>query len=136
MAWLSISQVREKIAEAGETAQTEAVWLERDGRGVAALISPERYDELMTAYEDAQDLALFDAALAEEGPHLTPEQVQAKGLLPPHDLESLKETRALLSDPDAMRRIAEAKAEIARGEVVSVDEVRAELEQRFRPPAS
>jgi len=48
-------------------AQTEAVVRERYGRPVAVLISPERYDVLMTALENAED-----------GPTIPLEQVRAR----------------------------------------------------------
>ncbi len=41
------------------------------------LLSPERYDRLMAALEDAEDVAAFDAARDEEGPNLPWEQVKA-----------------------------------------------------------
>ena len=51
-------------------AHSEAVFLERYGRRAAVLLSPERYAELMEALEEAEDVAAFDAALAEEGPSI------------------------------------------------------------------
>ena len=45
-------------------------------------------------------------------------------LVSPHELESLEETIAILSDPDAMAQIAQAEDEIRRGEVYSLDHVR------------
>lgn len=41
------------------------------------LVSPERYEQLMTALEDAEDGEAFDAAMAEEGPNIPWEQVKA-----------------------------------------------------------
>ena len=47
-------------------------------------------------------------------------------LISPEDLESLEETLAILSDPDAMREIVQAEREIAEGDVVrGVEAVRA-----------
>ena len=60
-----------------ETARTEAVILERYGQRAAVLLSPERYDELMDALEEAQDVAAFDAAMDEEGPNVPWDQVKA-----------------------------------------------------------
>lgn len=45
-------------------------------------------------------------------------------LISPEDLESLEETIAVLSDPDAMAEIAEARAAIARGDLVDASTVR------------
>ena len=46
------------------------------------------------------------------------------------DLEQLEETVAVLSDPATMRRLAESDAELARGEVVSADELAEAIRQR------
>lgn len=48
------------------------------------------------------------------------------------DLESLEATIELLSDLEAQRRIAESEAEIARGEVVTKEEMLAAMEERRR----
>lgn len=77
MATMSISEAREKLAEAVETAHTEAVVLERYGRPAAVLLSPERFEELTSALEDAEDVAAFDAALAEDGANIPWQQVKA-----------------------------------------------------------
>lgn len=51
-------------------AHTEAVFLERYGRVVAVIVSPERYEQLLAAADEADDVAAFDAAMAEEGPNI------------------------------------------------------------------
>lgn len=51
-------------------------------------------------------------------------------LVSPDDLESLEETLAILSDPELMAKIREGEEAVARGEVVPLDEVKAELEAR------
>lgn len=77
MATMNITAVREQLAEAVELARTEAVVLERYGRAAAVLVSPERYRQLMEALEDAEDVAAFDEAMADEGPSIPWEQVKA-----------------------------------------------------------
>jgi PHD/YefM family antitoxin component YafN of YafNO toxin-antitoxin module len=77
MATMNISAARENLSAAVETAHTEAVFLERYGRSAAVLVSPERYEQLMTALEDAEAGAAFDAAMAEEGPNIPWTQVKA-----------------------------------------------------------
>jgi prevent-host-death family protein len=74
---MNISAARENLPEAVEATRTEAVILERYGRPVAVLVSPERYEELMAAMEEVEDIAAFDAAMAEEGPNIPWEQVKA-----------------------------------------------------------
>ena len=40
------------------------------------LVSPEQYEKLTAALEDAEDVAAFDAAMAEEGPNIPWDQVK------------------------------------------------------------
>lgn len=77
MATMNISAARDNLPDAVETARTEAVILERYGHRAAVLVSPERYDELMEALEEAEDVAAFDAAMSEEGPNIPWDQVKA-----------------------------------------------------------
>jgi len=77
MAVMKVSAARENFPEAVELARTEAVFLERYGRPAAVLISPEHYERLTAALEEADDVAGFDDAMAEEGPNIPWEQVKA-----------------------------------------------------------
>ena len=77
MVTINISAARDHLPEAVETARTETVFLERYGHLAGVLISPERYEQLMTALENTEDVAAFDAAMAEEGPNIPWEQVKA-----------------------------------------------------------
>ena len=77
MATMPVSKARENLSDAVETARSEAVFLERYGRPAAVLVSPERYEELLQAFEEAEDVAAFDAAMAEEGANVPWEQVKA-----------------------------------------------------------
>jgi len=77
MATMNISAARESLPDAIELARTEAVVLERYGRPVAVLISPEQYEKLVAALEDAEDVAAYDAAMSEAGPNIPWEQVKA-----------------------------------------------------------
>lgn len=76
MATVSISAARENFQGIVETSRTESVFLERHGKTAAVLISPERYELLMDALEDAEDLAAYDAAMTEEGPNIPWDQVK------------------------------------------------------------
>ena len=71
-----ISEAREKLSDAVKAANPAGL-LERYGRPAAVLVSPERYEELMDAIEDAEDVAAFDAAMAEDGANIPWEQVKA-----------------------------------------------------------
>ena len=74
---MNVSEAREKLSEVVDSAQSEEVVLERYGRPAAVLVSPERYEELLDALEEAEDVAAFDAAMAEEGDNIPWEQVRA-----------------------------------------------------------
>ncbi|MGB8381922.1 MAG: type II toxin-antitoxin system Phd/YefM family antitoxin [Dermatophilaceae bacterium] len=77
MVIMSVSAAREQLAEAVEQAGREAVVIERYGRAAAVMISPARYEELLDALEEIQDITAFDEAMAEEGPNIPWEQVKA-----------------------------------------------------------
>ncbi|MBX6750003.1 MAG: type II toxin-antitoxin system Phd/YefM family antitoxin [Micromonosporaceae bacterium] len=55
-------------------------------------------------------------------------------LMAVEDLERLEETVAILSDPATMRRLAESDAELARGEIVTAEDL-AETMRRRRSAA-
>ncbi len=74
---MSVSAARGVLPDVIETAQTEPVVLSRHGKPVAVVISPGRYEQFLAALEHADDIALFDAAMAEEGPNIPWEQVKA-----------------------------------------------------------
>ena len=77
MATMKISAARDNLPDAVELARTEAVFLERYGRQAAVLLSPERYEQLLEALEDAEDVSAFDTAMAEEGSNIPWEQAKA-----------------------------------------------------------
>jgi PHD/YefM family antitoxin component YafN of YafNO toxin-antitoxin module len=70
MASINISAARGNLPGVVEQARTEAVFLERYGQTAAVVISPERYAQLIAALEEAEDVAAFDAAMADEGPNI------------------------------------------------------------------
>ena len=75
MTTLKITDFRANLTHAIETAQTEAVILERNGHPTGVLVSPQRYDQMMAAMEEREDAAAVDAALAEGGTPIPWEQV-------------------------------------------------------------
>ena len=77
MACIQVSAARDALADVIELAATEAVVLERYGSAVAVVVSPTRYEELMDAYEEIQDIEAFDRAMADEGPNVPWAQVKA-----------------------------------------------------------
>lgn len=72
------SAARSSFAKMLEQAAEEAVLIERYGKPAGVLLSPERYEELLEALEELEDIRAFDAAMAEEGENLPWEQVKAE----------------------------------------------------------
>ncbi|HRV59691.1 MAG: type II toxin-antitoxin system Phd/YefM family antitoxin [Solirubrobacterales bacterium] len=77
MSTFSISKARESLSDAVELSRTEAVFLERHGKKAAVMVSPERYEEMMEALEEIEDVAAFDQAMAEEGPNIPWDEAKA-----------------------------------------------------------
>lgn len=77
MSALSVSTARDNLPAAIDAARAEAVFLERHGRRVAVLISPERYEELTEAWEEKEDGDAFDAAMSQGGPTIPWDTVKA-----------------------------------------------------------
>lgn len=73
----SISKARESLSEAVDRTRTEAVFLERHGKKAAVMVSPERYEQMMDALDEVEDVAAFDAAMAEEGPNIPWDEAKA-----------------------------------------------------------
>jgi antitoxin YefM len=57
-------------------------------------------------------------------------------LIAPEDLDALEETLAVLSDPEAMRRLSAADAELAGGEGESEADLAAAMQRRGRRPVA
>jgi antitoxin Phd len=74
---ISVTDARGQLPELIERARTEAVFVERRGKVEAVLISPEQYARMLDALEDAEDVAAFDEAMAEEGKNIPWAQVKA-----------------------------------------------------------
>jgi prevent-host-death family protein len=54
----------------------------------------------------------------------------AAALVPIDEYEALEETAEILSDPDALRALEAGLGELARGEIVELDDLRHELAER------
>jgi PHD/YefM family antitoxin component YafN of YafNO toxin-antitoxin module len=76
MVKMSVSRARERLSEVVEMSQSEPVELEHYGRRAAVIISPDQYDEMLEALEESQDVAAFDAAIAEVGDNIPWAQVK------------------------------------------------------------
>lgn len=70
-----MSEFRAKLLTAIKTSQDEAVTVMRNRKPAAVLVSPQRYEELMDALEEREDIAAVDDALAEGGEPIPWDQV-------------------------------------------------------------
>ncbi len=73
----TVSQARAKMAEVLSLSRSRPVLLERHGKGVAVVISPTRYEQLMEALEEVEDQVAFDQAVAELGPNVSWDEARA-----------------------------------------------------------
>jgi prevent-host-death family protein len=89
---------------------------------------------ILVMNEETLPLAEIKARLSEvvdrvEGRHervtLTRNGRPAAVLISPEDLEALEDTLDILSNPEAIREIEQARKEIARGKGLSADQLRA-----------
>jgi len=74
---MSVADARKNFSGVIDRAKGEAVFIERRGRRAAVVVSPEKYEQMMEALEDAEDTAAFDDAMAEEGSNIPWSQVKA-----------------------------------------------------------
>jgi PHD/YefM family antitoxin component YafN of YafNO toxin-antitoxin module len=58
------------------SAHEKPVWIKRNGVDVAVVISPELFEELMSAQEELEDMAKVDEAMKDKSPGIPWEQVQ------------------------------------------------------------
>lgn len=77
MSNVSIADARKNFSDVIARAKGEAVFIERRGQQTAVIISPERYEQMLEALEDAEDATAFDEAMIEEGPNIPWAQVKA-----------------------------------------------------------
>lgn len=73
---MSVTEARENFSEAIATSAVEAVFIQKHGENAAVLISPERYEELMDALEEIEDMASYDSAMADPSPNIPWEEVK------------------------------------------------------------
>jgi len=77
MSTISVADARKHLSEVIARTRSEAVFIEQRGQRAAVLVSPERYEQLLDALDDADDVAAFDEAMAEEGQNVPWDQVKA-----------------------------------------------------------
>jgi len=77
MSLVTVSSARANLPAVLDDARSQAVFLERHGQTVAVVISPERYEALLDAEEELEDVEAFDEAIAEAGPRIPWKTVKA-----------------------------------------------------------
>ncbi|BDZ55184.1 hypothetical protein DSM26151_26510 [Agromyces marinus] len=76
MSSVSVADARSHLSDVIARSRQEAVFIERRGQRAAVVVSPERYERMLDALEDAEDAAAFDEAMAEEGENIPWDQVK------------------------------------------------------------
>jgi antitoxin Phd len=76
MSSVSVADARSHLSDVIARSQKEAVFIERRGQRAAVVVSPEQYERMLEALEDAEDAAAFDDAMAEEGENIPWSQVK------------------------------------------------------------
>jgi prevent-host-death family protein len=77
MSIVSVAEARNHLSDVIARSKEEAVFIERRGRRAAVVVSPEQYERMLEALEDAEDATAFDDAMTEEGPNIPWSQVKA-----------------------------------------------------------
>ncbi|MHA7268714.1 type II toxin-antitoxin system Phd/YefM family antitoxin [Arthrobacter sp. HLT1-20] len=77
MSIVSVADARNHFSDVIDRSKTEAVFIERRGQRAAVVVSPERYERMLEALEEVEDIAAFDEAMTEEGPNIPWAQVKA-----------------------------------------------------------
>ena len=70
MSTMSVTEARENFSEAIAASAVEAVFIQKHGENAAVLISPERYEQLMDALEEIEDVIAVKAALEDPNPNI------------------------------------------------------------------
>ena len=73
---LSVTEAREQFPVLLNQAAKKPVWITRHGVDVAVVISPELFEELVSAQEELEDIAAVDAAQRNKSPGIPWEQVK------------------------------------------------------------
>lgn len=76
MSTISVSEARNELAAVIRSAQEGPVTIERRGEPQAIMLSPAAYEMLVASSEEADDVAAFDEAMAEEGANIPWEQAK------------------------------------------------------------
>lgn len=87
MAIRNSNDARTQWAELIDQVRTEPVHIQRRGREVAVLVSPEFFERAIEALEDIEDITAAHEAMAEDGPRISHEDLMRElGLKPAADV--------------------------------------------------
>jgi len=78
MTTFPLSDARRELPSLIDQAQTEAITISRHGVPAAVVVSPSRYEELLSALEDMEDLASIEASLKDASPSIPWELVKSE----------------------------------------------------------
>jgi prevent-host-death family protein len=78
MTTFPLSDARRELPSLIDQAQTEAITISRPGIPAAVVLSPSRYEELLSALEDMEDLASIEASLKDPSPSIPWELVKSE----------------------------------------------------------
>ncbi|MCL2490683.1 MAG: type II toxin-antitoxin system Phd/YefM family antitoxin [Propionibacteriaceae bacterium] len=76
METVSVTEARASFADLLEASARRPILIERRGEPAAVLISAAEFERLQEALDELDDVAAFDAAMAEEGENLPWEQAK------------------------------------------------------------
>lgn len=65
---VSMSKARSTLPHLVDQARHDTVFLTKRGHTVGVLLSPDAYERMLKALDDADDVAVHDAAVADESP--------------------------------------------------------------------
>jgi antitoxin YefM len=105
---------------------------EHDRKGVYTSMYTLDVSKTVPVRELRSNLSSLLDAVSDRREHVlvTRNGVPAAALVPIDEFEALEETAEVLSDPDAVSALEAGLAEIARGETLTLDELRGELAAR------
>lgn len=76
MTEITITDARADLAETIKRARKKPIRITNRGKAQAVLVDPSLFEKMLEALEDAEDLAAYDAALADSEPGIPWEQVK------------------------------------------------------------
>jgi prevent-host-death family protein len=77
MLTVSAADARKNLSDILNTAVHEPVLIQRRGAAAAVVVGSQEFDRLIQASQEAEDVAAFDQAMAEDGMNLPWEQAKA-----------------------------------------------------------